>query len=129
MCEYLHAMGNSCGGAEAYWDAIRTHPGLQGGFIWDWVDQGLVQTLPDGTTRYAYGGDFGDEPNDGPFCVNGLVAPDRTPHPHLHEVAAVLAPVRMRLTGTDPLRVEVHNEHAFVDLTWLEPRWELTIDG
>jgi beta-galactosidase len=129
MCEYLHAMGNSCGGADAYWEAIRTHPGLQGGFVWDWVDQGLAQTLPDGTERWAYGGDFGDEPHDGPFCINGLVGPNRDPHPSLVELAAVLAPVRMRLVGTDPVRVEVHNGHTFVDLAWLEPRWTLELDG
>jgi beta-galactosidase len=129
MCEYLHAMGNSCGGADAYWEAIRTHPGLQGGFVWDWVDQGLLQSLPDGADRWAYGGDFGDEPNDGPFCINGLVGPDRTPNPSLLELAAVIAPVRMRLVSTDPIRVEVHNEHAFVDLAWLEPRWTLELDG
>jgi beta-galactosidase len=129
MCEYLHAMGNSCGDADAYWHAIRTHPGLQGGFVWDWVDQGLLQILPDGIERWAYGGDFGDEPNDGPFCINGLVGPDRDPHPSLLELAAVIAPVRMRLTSTDPVMVEVHNEHAFVDLSWLYARWSLEIDG
>ena len=57
MCEYIHAMGNSCGGLADYWHAIRTHRGLQGGFVWDWVDQALVQQLPDGTERLAYGGD------------------------------------------------------------------------
>ena len=81
MCEYSHAMNNSCGSLVDYWDAIRTHPGLQGGFVWDWKDQALVQQLPDGTERLAYGGDFGDVPNDGPFCLNGLVDADRRPIP------------------------------------------------
>ena len=79
MCEYSHAMGNSNGTLADYWDAIESTPGLQGGFIWEWWDHGLVQTLPDGSTRWAYGGDFGDEPNDGNFCADGLVWPDRTP--------------------------------------------------
>ncbi|WCO66048.1 glycoside hydrolase family 2 TIM barrel-domain containing protein [Iamia majanohamensis] len=129
MCEYIHAMGNSCGGLADYWEAIRTHPGLQGGFAWDWVDQALVQTLPDGTERLAYGGDFGDEPNDGPFCCNGLVAADRTPHPSLLEMAKVVAPVRVR--AVDPARgvLEVHNEHSFADLAWLTPSWTVDVDG
>jgi beta-galactosidase len=115
-------MNNSCGGLDDYWDAIETHHGLQGGFIWDWVDQALVQTLPDGRERWAYGGDFGDEPNDGPFCLNGLVFADRTPHPSLFEAKAVLQPV-----GIDGLRVT--NKHDFVDLSHLRPSWSVTVDG
>ena len=88
MCEYAHAMNNSGGDLDRYWAAIERHPGLQGGFVWDWVDQALVQRLPDGTERLAYGGDFGDDPHDGPFCLNGVVAADRTPHPSLLELAA-----------------------------------------
>ena len=77
MCEYSHAMGNSNGTLAEYWDAIESTPGLQGGFIWEWWDHGLVQTLPDGTSRWAYGGDFGDVPNDGNFCARraGLARP------------------------------------------------------
>lgn len=129
MCEYIHAMGNSCGSLGDYWDAIRTHTGLQGGFVWDWVDQALVQTLDDGTERLAYGGDFGDDPHDGPFCCNGLVAADRTPHPSLLEVAQVIAPVR--ITAVDGARgvLSVRNEHDFVDLSWLVPHWEVSVDG
>ena len=128
MCEYCHAMGNSCGGLDEYWDAIRTRPGLQGGFIWDWADQALVQRLADGRERLAYGGDFGDEPNDGAFCMNGLVATDRTPHPALLEAAAVLQPVRFAWLGDG--RVRVTNEHAFTDLAALgELSWAVTVDG
>ena len=83
MCEYSHAMGNSNGCLAEYWDAIERLDGLQGGFIWEFWDHGLRQTLPDGTTRYAYGGDFGDEPNDVNFCIDGVVWPDRTPKPAL----------------------------------------------
>jgi beta-galactosidase len=129
MCEYIHAMNNSCGSLVDYWDAIRTYPGLQGGFVWDWVDQALVQQMPDGTERLAYGGDFGDEPNDGPFCLNGLVDTYRRPHPSLLELAAVIAPVR--ITAIDAARgvVRVTNEYDFVDLSWLAPRWAVDVDG
>jgi beta-galactosidase len=129
MCEYIHAMGNSCGGLDEYWAAIRAHPGLQGGFVWDWVDQALVQTLPDGTERLAYGGDFGDEPNDGAFVCDGLVAADRTPHPSLLEFAKVAQPVQMRALDAARGDIEVTNEHAFVDLSWLEPVWTVEVDG
>jgi beta-galactosidase len=129
MCEYLHAMGNSCGGAQAYWDAIRAHPGLQGGFVWDWADQALRQRLDDGSERLAYGGDFGDEPNDGPFCINGLVAADRTPHPSLLELAKVVQPVQVEAVDAARGVLAVTNEHAFVDLGWLEPSWALHVDG
>ena len=79
MCEFSHAMGNSNGTLAEYWDAIESTPGLQGGFIWEWRDHGLEQRLPDGTIRHAYGGDFGDMPNDGVFCIDGITFPDRTP--------------------------------------------------
>jgi len=113
MCEYIHAMGNSCGGADEYWKAIRAHDGLQGGFVWDWADQALVQT-DDGAERLAYGGDFGDEPNDGAFCMNGLVDTNRVPHPSLYELAAVMAPVRVEPLEEGAFRVT--NEHAFTNL-------------
>jgi beta-galactosidase len=129
MCEYIHAMGNSCGGLDDYWAAIRAHPGLQGGFVWDWVDQALVQVLDDGTERLAYGGDFGDEPNDGAFCCNGLVAADRTPHPSLLEFAKVAQPVQIRALDAARGLLEVTNEHAFVDLSGLDPGWVVQVDG
>jgi beta-galactosidase len=129
MCEYAHAMGNSCGGLDRYWEAIRTHPGLQGGFVWDWVDQALVQQLDDGSERLAYGGDFGDEPNDGAFCLNGVVAADRTPHPSLLELAAVVQPVRVTAVDAGRGVLQVTNEHDFVDLSWLRPGWEVAVDG
>jgi beta-galactosidase len=129
MCEYIHAMANSCGSLDDYWDAIRTHPGLQGGFVWDWVDQALIQRLPDGTERLAYGGDFGDEPNDGPFCCNGLVDAFRQPHPSLLELAAVIAPVRIAALDAERGVLRVTNEHDFVDLAWLRPRWAVEVEG
>lgn len=84
ISRYSHAMGNSNGNIHEYWEAIDSTFGLQGGFIWDWVDQGLLKENSDGRKYWAYGGDFGDTPNDLNFCINGLVWPDRTPHPALH---------------------------------------------
>jgi beta-galactosidase len=124
MCEYSHAMGNSNGTLAEYWDAIEAIPGLQGGFIWEWWDHGLVQELPDGRTRWAYGGDFGDEPNDGNFCTDGLVWPDRTPKPALREVQFLNAPVRVG-PGSDPGTVRLVNRQHIRDLAWLRGRWEL----
>ena len=85
LCEYAHAMGNSLGGFAKYWQAFRQFPRLQGGFVWDWVDQSLTRYDENGQPWQAYGGDFGDKPNDRQFCMNGLVFADRTPHPALFE--------------------------------------------
>jgi len=89
MCEYAHAMGNAVGNLKEYWDAIEEYKHLQGGSIWDWVDQGLRKKTDDGKEYWAYGGDFGDDPNDGNFCINGLVFPDRKIPPKLWEVKKV----------------------------------------
>jgi beta-galactosidase len=131
LCEYSHAMGNSNGTLAEYWDAIESTPGLQGGFIWEWWDHGLVQELPDGTTRWAYGGDFGEEPNDGNFCTDGLVWPDRTPKPALWEHKQLAAPVRVAAPagGAATGRVEIRNAQHFRGLDWLRLGWELAIDG
>ena len=102
MCEFSHAMGNSNGTLADYWDAIESTPGLQGGFIWEFWDHGLVQTLPDGRTRWAYGGDFGDEPNDGNFVLDGMVWPDRRPKPAMWEHKRLAAPVRIGGVGRGP---------------------------
>ncbi|KAF3772816.1 Beta-galactosidase [Nymphaea thermarum] len=99
LCEYSHAMGNSNGNLKEYWEAIDTIPGLQGGFIWDWVDQGILKLGSDGRKHWAYGGDFGDCPNDLNFCLNGLTWPDRTPHPALNEVKYVYQPLKILLIG------------------------------
>ncbi len=107
MCEFSHAMGNSNGTLAEYWDAIESTPGLQGGFIWEWWDHGLIQTRPDGTTHWAYGGDFGDEPNDSNFVTDGMVWPDRTPKPAMWEHKALAAPVRLVTTPEGLARGEV----------------------
>jgi beta-galactosidase len=129
ICEYSHAMGNSNGTLAEYWDAIETTPGLQGGFIWEWWDHGLVQQLPDGTTRHAYGGDFGDEPNDGNFCIDGVVWPDRSPKPALWEHKQLAAPVRVTAAAAKSGRLKIHNAQHFSGLGWLRARYALTVDG
>ncbi len=131
MCEFSHAMGNSNGTLAEYWDAIESTPGLQGGFIWEWWDHGLVQRLPDGTQRWAYGGDFGDTPNDGNFVADGLNWPDRRPKPAMWEHKRLAAPVRLAGRPSELLagRVELSNHQHFSDLAWLRGRYELAIDG
>ncbi|HEY7735447.1 MAG TPA: glycoside hydrolase family 2 TIM barrel-domain containing protein [Candidatus Limnocylindrales bacterium] len=131
LCEYSHAMGNSNGTLGEYWDAIEGTPGLQGGFIWEWWDHGLVQQLPDGGRRWAYGGDFGDVPNDGNFCIDGLVLPDRRPKPALWEHRQLAAPARAvatpeMLAGGE---LEIQNRDPFRDLGWLRAEWEIAADG
>ncbi|MBN2500275.1 MAG: DUF4981 domain-containing protein [Anaerolineales bacterium] len=129
MCEYAHAMGNSPGAFKEYWEAIYQYPRLQGGFVWDWVDQGLRKTAPDGQAYFAYGGDFGDNPNDGPFCLNGLVAPDRTPFPSLLEYKKVIQPVLLEPVGLTEGKLRVTNRRHFTDLSDLVGSWELVADG
>ena len=100
MREYAHAMGNSCGNLQEYWDVIYADSSIVGAAIWDWVDQGL---LKDG--YYAYGGDFGDKPNLDAFCINGLIAPDRKPHPHYYEVQYVYQPLQFLQEGDSVIRI------------------------
>gem|GEM_PF-6861628 len=129
MCEYSHAMGNSNGCLAEYWDAIESTPGLQGGFIWEFWDHGLRQQLADGTSRRAYGGDFGDVPNDLNFCIDGLVWPDRTPKPAMWEHKALAAPIAIEFVGGRTARIRVTNKQDFRDVTWLRARYEIVIDG
>ncbi|XP_024516608.1 uncharacterized protein LOC9662790 [Selaginella moellendorffii] len=125
LCEYSHAMGNSNGNIYKYWQAIDTTYGLQGGFIWDWVDQGLIQT-EGGSRRWAYGGDFGDTPNDLNFCVNGLVWPDRSPHPALEEVKYCYQPLGIHIDGDE---IEIWNKRSFTTSEDLAFEWSLSTDG
>ena len=127
LCEYSHAMGNSNGSLADYWAAFETYHGLQGGFIWEWIDHGIRQVDAAGKTYWAYGGDFGDVPNDFNFCADGLVWPDRTPHPGLYEYKYLIQPVSATLLENQVIRVT--NKHDFITLDWLEGRWELTVDG
>ncbi|KAJ6832631.1 uncharacterized protein M6B38_343210 [Iris pallida] len=126
LCEYSHAMGNSNGNIHEYWKAIDSTFGLQGGFIWDWVDQGLLKEDKDGKKHWAYGGDFGDTPNDLNFCLNGLIWPDRTPHPALHEVKYVYQPIKVSLMED---KVKIFNAQFFEATNAIEFSWLLCGDG
>ncbi|CAA0808961.1 glycoside hydrolase family 2 protein [Striga hermonthica] len=126
LCEYSHSMGNSNGNIHKYWEAIDNKFGLQGGFIWDWVDQGLLKEGKDGTMHWVYGGDFGDAPNDLNFCLNGLVWPDRSPHPGLHEVKFVYQPIKVSLKEGI---LKIMNTHFFSSTEGLAFHWTLHADG
>ncbi|MGA1051527.1 MAG: glycoside hydrolase family 2 TIM barrel-domain containing protein [Ilumatobacteraceae bacterium] len=127
MCEYSHAMGNSNGSLADHWDAIWSTPGLQGGFLWEWKDHGLRRTRDDGATELAYGGRFGDEPNDGNFVADGLMSADLVPHPVMREVAWVHRPVAV--TRGRGASITVTSRRSFTDLSDLRARWELLVDG
>jgi beta-galactosidase/beta-glucuronidase len=129
MCEYAHSMGNSTGNLQEYWQAVDDYPRLQGGFIWDWVDQGLRRVADDGQIWYAYGGDYGDTPNDGNFCANGLISADRTPHPGLLEYKKVLEPVRIEAVDLAAGIIKISNRYFFSDLGHLKITWSLMADG
>ena len=130
QCEYSHAMGNSCGNLYKYWDLTDKYPSLQGGCIWDWVDQGLDAVDPEtGRAYYAYGGDFGDFPNDGSFCCNGLVQPDRSPNPHLYEVKMIYSNIKVKSKDKLLGRYDITNKFSFVLLDFVDIAWELTEDG
>ena len=129
MCEYSHAMGNSNGSLADYWKAIEETPGLQGGFIWDWIDQGLRREDSEGRVDWAYGGDFGDEPNDTNFCINGMVGPDRTPHPAMFEWKKIAQPLRVEAVHLRQGRIRVANRMDFSSLSWLHGTFELSSNG
>lgn len=132
LCEYSHTMGNSNGSLSDYWEAFEQYDGLQGGFLWEWVDHGIRMTAPDGTPYWAYGGDFGDVPNDANFCTDGIVWPDRTPHPALYEFKKLAQPLRVEaldLSNLNQLRVRITSKQYFTSLAWLSGTWELTSEG
>ncbi len=131
LCEYAHAMGNSTGNLQDYWDVIEKYDQLQGGSIWDWVDQGLLKTDPQGISYFAYGGDFGPEdvPSDGNFCANGLVSADRIPHPGLEEVKKVYQYAAFSAVDLSRGVVELVNKYDFIDLGFADLHWKLMEDG
>jgi beta-galactosidase len=159
LCEYAHAMGNSVGNLQDYWTTFERYDHLQGGFIWDWVDQGLTKPVPRasqltdgpadgvalktdppavsdklvklgrGETFFAYGGDFGDQPNDGNFCINGLISPDRRPNPHLWEVKKVYQHIKVHAEDLAAGKVRVQNKFYFTNLNEFEASWILRCDG
>ncbi|HEX9046984.1 MAG TPA: glycoside hydrolase family 2 TIM barrel-domain containing protein, partial [Verrucomicrobiae bacterium] len=126
--EYAHAMGNAMGNFQDYWNEIYSHDRMLGGFIWEWCDQGLHKHLADGRTVTALGGDFGDEPNHGGFCIKGLVSAERVPWPKYWEVKRVYQPVTIEGLNLKPgkVRVRVINRNAFLDLTNYAISWVVT---
>lgn len=129
LCEYTHAMGNSNGSLADYWAAFRSYPGLQGGYIWEWIDHGIRQTTPDGASYWAYGGDFGDTPNDANFITDGIVSPDLTPHPALYEFKHLAQPITIQPLDAAAGKFVVISRQDFVNLDWLRGEWELLSDG
>ena len=146
MCEYAHSMGNGTGNLKEYWDAIENYHGLQGGFIWDWVDQGLLKTDENGVDYWAYGGDFGDAINDMDFCINGLIWPDRTPHPAMFECKKLFQPIGVHAVNLSTGQLKITNKNYFADLSinasqpnpqsaihnsqfTIRAQWQILIDG
>lgn len=130
QCEYAHAMGNSVGNLQDYWDMIAKYPNLQGGFIWDWVDQGLL-VKNDRGQFWAYGGDFGPKgtPSHGNFVINGVVFPDRSLKPHSYEVKKVYQEIAFKPVDLANGKVEVINNHCFKSLADFVISWEILANG
>ncbi len=139
LCEYSHAMGNSNGGLDDYWRAFRTHHGLQGGFIWEWRDHGLVrgdQSSADAEhptnadeTRWGYGGDFGEQRHDGNFVFDGLLGPDLVPHPACVELAHLHRSLHLEGVNVRLGHLRLHNERSFSDTSDVVGTWQLVAGG
>ncbi|MGY6647528.1 glycoside hydrolase family 2 TIM barrel-domain containing protein [Wenyingzhuangia sp. IMCC45574] len=129
MCEYAHAMGNSIGGLGEYWDLIHAKKNLIGGFIWDMVDQGLETKTDKGEKYFAYGGDFGDIPNDKNFCINGVFSSDRKPNPHAWECKYIFQPFNFKVVDAKAGKITAINHLAFTNLNQYEVRWSVSENG
>ncbi len=144
MREYAHAMGNSLGNLQEYWDVIYADSSIVGAAIWDWVDQGIAKKIDGSPEKYglnpsglklkddefwAYGGDFGDQPNDGAFCINGLVGPDRAPHPHYYQVQKVYQNIDFELGNIKTLSVKVLNRYDFTSTDEFDLVYEFQVNG
>jgi beta-galactosidase len=131
MCEYAHAMGNSTGNFQEYFDIIATSPQMQGGFIWDWVDQGLRAKDDSGREYWAYGGDIGgyQYTHDQNFCANGLITPDRKPHPGLYEVKKVYQDIIFTAKDLNKGIITIENRFLYTDLSNYDFKWELLKNG
>ncbi|MBU3011283.1 DUF4981 domain-containing protein [Polaribacter vadi] len=131
QCEYAHAMGNSVGNLQDYWDVIEKYDIMQGGFIWDWVDQGILTKNEEGEAFWAYGGDLGAGhlQNDNNFCLNGIVNPDRTAHPALYEVKKVYQYVKFKAVNIKAGTIEIKNIYDFTNLNTLDFSWTLLKNG
>ena len=130
QCEYAHAMGNSMGGFKEYWDLYEKYDKLQGGFIWDYVDQG-IKTVKNGKEIYAYGGDYGPEdvPSSNNFLNNGLVQPDRKPNPHIFEVKHIQQEIKFYPSNLSKGDIKIKNWYFFRDLSNYKLSWEIIADG
>lgn len=130
MREYAHAMGNSLGNLREYWDIIYSHDNAIGAVIWDWVDQGMKCAHPERkvpTTEFAYGGDFGDNPNDGAFNINGIIDADRIPHPHYYEMRKVYQPLHFAMDANG--QISITNRDSFTDPGEYDYTYEVVTDG
>ncbi|MDR1517191.1 MAG: DUF4981 domain-containing protein [Dysgonamonadaceae bacterium] len=131
MCEFAHSMGNSTGNFQEYFDVIAQYPNLQGGFIWDWVDQGIAAKDDSGRDYWAYGGDIGgyQYTHDQNFCANGLITPDRKPHPALYEVKKVYQDILFHAKNLENGLISVENRFLYNDLKNYDFKWELIVNG
>lgn len=129
VCEYAHAMGTGPGGLKEYWDTFYKYDRLQGGFVWEWVDHGLRKYTEDGESYFAYGGDFGNTPNDYNFVIDGLIRPDRTPYPGYYELKKVMEPVRVEAVDLKTGQIQLTNRYDFITLDHLNMAWHIEVDG
>lgn len=129
LCEYSHAMGNGPGDLKDYWDVIYKYPKLMGGCVWEWCDHGIQQWTEEGQPYFAYGGDFGEQPHDGNFCLDGLVSPDRKPHSGLLELKQIIAPVWIEAESSAQNEYRVYNRYDFIDLSHLILVWKVEQQG
>lgn len=129
LCEYCHAMGNGPGDLKDYWEIIYKYPRFAGGFVWEWTDHSVKTRTPDGTEYYAYGGDFDDHPNDGNFCVDGLVYPDRRVHTGLLELKNVIKPFRTEVVDLRKGEIKITNLFDSADSTGVILSWSVERDG
>ncbi|MFV0341398.1 MAG: glycoside hydrolase family 2 TIM barrel-domain containing protein [Anaerocolumna sp.] len=129
LCEYSHAMGNGPGDLKEYWDVIYKYPKLMGGCVWEWCDHGIRTKTSEGKEYFAYGGDFGDMPNDGNFCIDGMVTPDRKPHTGLLELKKIIAPVKIEAEDLKDSKIKVSNLYDFINLSDFLLHWTIEKDG
>ncbi|PAV31157.1 beta-galactosidase subunit alpha [Virgibacillus profundi] len=129
LSEYAHAMGNGPGSLKEYWETFYKHKRLQGGFVWEWADHGLRQFTENGEAYFAYGGDFGDQPNDYNFVIDGLVSPDRTPSPGYYEHKKAVEPVKVEAADLKAGKITVTNRYDFIPLDHLTLAWNIEANG
>ena len=127
MCEYGHAMGNGPGGLKAYQDMYRKYKRLQGGFLWEWYDHGIY-TEEEGEIYYKYGGNYGDFPTNGNFCIDGILMPDRTPFPGMEEYKQIIAPVDITGVEGSMWKICISNDYDFLDLDAVTLHWEVVAE-